>query len=84
MEPDAHSGVAYVVDVGPGDLGARVVLRARLPGGGATDVLGHLAAWSGGEVVVRTRTGEVRVAEAALLAAKRVPEAPPRRRAAGP
>ncbi len=67
----------YARTAGPGDVGARVVLRRRLPGGGSGDVLGHVQRWADGEVAVRTRTGEVvLVAEADLLAAKRVPEPP--------
>ena len=66
--------------VGPADVGARVVLRHRVPDGGLTDVLGHVERWADGVVAVRTRTGElVEVAEAALVAGKRVPPAPPRR-----
>ena len=69
----------YVTDVSPADVGARVVLRHALPGGGATDVLGELLSWADGVLEVQTRSGPVRVPEGALLAAKRVPPAPPRR-----
>ncbi len=70
----------YALSAGPADVGARVVLRRALPGGGLTDVLGHVERWADGVVTVRTRTGEiVDVAEADLVAAKRVPEPPARR-----
>lgn len=79
MDTAEPAGVRYVTDVGPGDVGARIVLRHRLPDGRLTDALGHVQRWSDGVVVVRTRTGEVAVAEGDLVAAKRVPEPPPRR-----
>lgn len=79
MSADQPPGVRYALTAGPGDVGARVVLRHRLTGGGLTDVLGHVERWSGGIVQVRTRTGTVVVAETDLVAAKRVPEPPPRR-----
>ena len=61
------------------DLGVRVVVRHRLAGGGATDVLGHLVSWSDGTLVIASRQGEVPVAEDTLLAIKRIPEPPSRR-----
>ena len=65
------------MSAGPADVGARVVLRRRLPEGALGDVLGHVEQWSDGVVRVRTRTGTtVEVAEADLVAAKRVPERP--------
>ena len=64
----------YVTTAGPADVGARVVLRRRLPEGGLGDVLGHVESWSDGVVRIRTRTGEVEVAEVDLVAAKRVPD----------
>lgn len=72
-------GVRYALTAGPADVGARVVLRRTLPGGGLSDVLGHVERWADGAVTVRTRDGrlvEVRVAD--LVAAKRVPEPPAR------
>ena len=70
--------------VGPADVGARVVLRHRVPDGRLTDVLGHVERWADGVVAVRTRTGAlVEVAEAALVAGKRIPPAPLRRGGAG-
>lgn len=80
------AGVTYTVALTPDDVGARVVLRRRLPDPPPGtpplgDVLGELVSWSDGKLVVRTRSGEsVTVAEASLLAAKRVPPAPVRRR----
>ncbi len=69
----------YALSAGPDDVGHRVVLRRRVDGG-LTDVLGHVERWSGGTVAVRTRHGDlVEVAEADLVAAKRVPEPPARR-----
>lgn len=79
VSADEPSGVRYAVTAGPGDVGARVVLRHRLPDGGLTDVLGYVERWSDGTVQVRTRTGTTVVAEADLVAAKRVPEPPARR-----
>ena len=70
----------YALTAGPSDVGARVVLRRRLPDGRLTDVLGHVLAWSDGVVRVRTRDGGVvALAEGDLVAAKRVPEPPARR-----
>lgn len=69
----------YRFEVGPSDVGARVVLRRRLPEGGLGDVLGVLEHWSDGAVRVLTRSGPVEVAPADLVAAKRVPDPPARR-----
>ncbi|MFW6090810.1 MAG: N-acetylglutamate synthase, CG3035 family [Actinomycetota bacterium] len=60
------------------DVGRRVVVRYRLrepaDGARATDVLGVLMSWSGGTLVVRTKTGAlVSVDEGDVLAAKVVP-----------
>ena len=79
VSADQPPGVRYALSAGPDDVGARVVLRRRLPEGGLGDVLGHVERWSAGTVAVRTRTGTVVVAEADLVAAKRVPEPPARR-----
>lgn len=74
-------GVRYVVDVGPGSSGVRVVVRRRLPDGQLGDVLGQLLSWEAGHVVVERRDGSVvDVAAADVVAAKQVPPAPPRRR----
>jgi len=79
VSADQPPGVRYALSAGPADVGARVVLRHRLPEGGVTDVLGHVRRWSDGTVEVLTRTGTAVVAEADLVAAKRVPEPPARR-----
>ena len=79
VSTDQPPGVKYALTAGPADVGARVVLRHRLADGGLTDVLGHVQRWSGGTVELRTRTGTAVVAEADLVAAKRVPEPPTRR-----
>ena len=65
--------------LGPADVGARVVVRRRLPDGLLGDVLGELLTWSD-EVVVRDRHGQlVRIARTDVVLGKRVPPAPPRR-----
>lgn len=70
----------YARTAGPADVGARVVVRRRLPGGGLGDVLGHLERWSDGLLAVRTRDGGlVELAEDDVVAAKPVPEPPTRR-----
>lgn len=71
----------YTVDVGPGDSGVRVTIRRRLPEGGLGDVLGQLLSWADGVLVVERRDGtEVTIAEQDVVAAKRIPPAPERRR----
>jgi GNAT superfamily N-acetyltransferase len=65
--------------VGPSDVGSRVVLRRRLPGGRTGDLLGELLAWGDGVARVATRHGEVEVAIADVVAGKPVPPAPSRR-----
>ncbi len=67
--------------LGPTDVGQRVVLRRRLPGGRFADVLGDLVAWDrdgDGLARVVTRHGEVAVALRDVVAGKPVP---PRRSA---
>lgn len=74
----------YTRDVGPGDRDVRVSLRRRLPEGGMGDVLGQLLGWADGRVLIQDRHGTTHeVAEDDVVAAKRVPPAPPRR-GAGP
>jgi len=74
-------GVRYVRDVSPADVGVRVSLRRRLAEGGLGDVLGVVEAWQDGVVRVRRRDDAlVDVAEADVVAIKRVPPAPERRR----
>ena len=61
------------------DVGARVMVRRRLSDGGYGDVLGELVAWSD-EVVVRDRHGVQHVmAQADVIAGKRIPPPPARR-----
>jgi N-acetylglutamate synthase len=74
----------YVVRITPTDVGERVSIRARIPatpgGPTTTDTLGHLRRWSDGVLEVEQRDGAIRtIAEADLLAARKVPPAPPRR-----
>jgi hypothetical protein len=59
--------------------GTRVVARHRVPGG-FTDALGYLRSCDGVECRIDTRHGPVTVPLANVVAAKRVPEPPPRRR----
>ena len=60
-------------------MGARVVLRRRLPDGALGDLLGELRRWDD-EVVVRDRTGTDHVVRPAdVVAGKRVPPPPVRR-----
>jgi N-acetylglutamate synthase len=73
--------VRYVVDVGPGDSAVRVTVRRRLPEGGLGDVLGELLSWADGCLVVQRRDGtKVTIDEADVVAAKRIPPPPERRR----
>jgi hypothetical protein len=81
VESAQPSGVKYTIDVGVGDSGVRVSLRRRLPDGGYGDVLGMLLSWTPSLVRVERRDGTVvEVAPADVVAAKRVPPAPERRR----
>jgi hypothetical protein len=74
------AGVRYVRDLGPADVGSRVVVRHALPAGGTSDLLGVLLAWDE-QVVVRDRSGvEHAVDRTAVVAGKPVPPAPERRR----
>jgi len=81
VESGRPFGVRYARDVGPGASGVRVSLRRRLREGGYGDVLGLLLSWSDGVVLVERASGErVEVAEADVVAVKRVPPPPARRR----
>ena len=81
MESSREAGVRYVRDVGPGDSGVRVSLRRTLPEGGYGDVLGDLLSWDDALVRVRRRDGSVvEVEPGTVVAAKRVPPPPERRR----
>ncbi|KNH16919.1 hypothetical protein ACU18_12205 [Arthrobacter sp. ZBG10] len=59
--------------------GTRVVVRYRIPEG-FTDALGDLVACDAGSVTVQTRQAAVVIPLGAVVAAKSVPPAPPRRR----
>lgn len=65
-------------------IGARVVVRYRLPDGWRSDALGELLESSADGVVIRTRRGDVRVAAADIELGKIVPPAPLRRRRPAP
>ncbi len=70
----------YVVRIGPGDVGRRVVIRWRRPGPAGqdevADVLGYLERADGQVFAVRNRRGElVEVPVERALAAKVVPDA---------
>lgn len=74
----------YVIRIGPSDVGARVSVRSRIeaaPGQPtATDAVGVLRSWAEGVLVVERRDGtRARVAEADLLAGRRIPPEPIRR-----
>lgn len=60
------------------DPGTRVVARYRVPGG-FTDALGYLRSCDGTACEIDTRRGPVTVPLANVVAAKQVPEPPPRR-----
>ena len=59
-------------------VGTRLVVRYRLHGEahGATDALGELVRVGAAECILRTRRGEVVIAIADIVAAKRVPPPP--------
>ncbi len=59
-------------------LGTRVVVRTTVPGG-LTDTLGYLRRLDGLTCEIQTRRGLRRVILADVVAAKPVPEPPPRR-----
>jgi hypothetical protein len=78
--PGGAGNARYTRDVGAGDTGVRVSLRRRLRQGGLGDVVGVVERWDGGVVRVRDRRDVLHeVAEADVVAAKRVPPAPERR-----
>lgn len=80
MTPAHPPGARYVLSLTQDDVGARVVVRRRLPDGGSGDLLGELVVWDE-LVVVRDRAGvEHEVARTDVVAAKRVPPPPERRR----
>ncbi|MFC0865784.1 hypothetical protein ACFHYQ_26140 [Sphaerimonospora cavernae] len=62
-----------VVTVNPDDVGRRVTLRRRVPGG-FRDAVGVLESWHDGVLAVRKRDGTlVEIAEETLVAGKVVP-----------
>jgi hypothetical protein len=66
----------YVVRLTPADVGQRVVIRWRRPGGEVTDVLGTLEACDSRSFTIRTARGElVVVPRERALAGKVVPPA---------
>jgi len=81
-----EAGNLRAVPSGPADVlrtappGARVVSRYRITGG-FTDALGYLRSCNDSACVVDTRRGEVTVPLSDVVAAKQVPEPPPRRSA---
>jgi hypothetical protein len=72
------------------DVGRRVTVRRRLPpepgGPSTTDTVGRLVSWSDDDVLTVVRRDEtgVTIPLGEVLAAKVIPEPPPRRRTAGP
>ena len=71
--------MSYARALSAADVGARVVVRRRLPDGKLGDLLGELLAW-GAAVVVRDRHGVEHVGDRAdVVAGKPVPPAPARR-----
>lgn len=73
----------YVVRITPADVGRRVSVRYRIPGGpgqpSASDAVGTLRSWGEGRLRVERRDGtEAVIAEADLLAG-RVVGPPPQR-----
>lgn len=71
----------YVVRISPADIGRRVSVRARThTHPSATDTVGVLRSWENDTLVVERRDGTLaRIPEADLLAARVVPDPPPRR-----
>ena len=69
----------YERSLGAADVGARVMVRRRLPDGQYGDVLGELVSWAD-EVAVRDRHGVTHVMPADdVVAGKRIPPPPARR-----
>lgn len=77
---DEPVGVRYAREVGPGDAGIRISLRRRYPDGQLGDVLGVLESWVDGVVTVVRASGErIVLAEADVVATRRIPPPPARR-----
>lgn len=63
------------------DVGSRVTVRSRTADGYMTDAVGVLEACDEREFVIRTKRGDlVRVDRALVVAAKPIPDTPPRPR----
>jgi len=81
--PGARPAALLAVRISPADVGRRVTVRYRYDVSLLTDVVGRLLAWDQGPepaLTVESRDGSVVVVPVALVvAAKVVPEAPPRR-----
>ncbi len=60
------------------DVGHRVVVRRRVPGG-LSDLLGVLSSWTTDGLTVETVVGPVAVPAGDVVAGKRVPARPARR-----
>ncbi len=74
-EPAARRAAGFLQSAAPG---IRVVARYRIPGG-FSDALGRLLRCDGTDCVIQTRRGEIRLPLSAVVAAKQVPDPPPRR-----
>lgn len=71
--------------ISPKDVGHRVSVRIRLPGGGFTDIVGVVESWADGVLTLRRRDGSTTEVEESTIAASRVvPPVPPRRRGGRP
>lgn len=74
-----------VTNMPPWDvLGARVVVRRRLPapdefGHRLTDAVGEIVDLQDDRITVRTRRGDVTIERSTIVAAKQIPPPPPRR-----
>jgi hypothetical protein len=81
--PGARPAALLAVRISPADVGRRVTVRHRYDATTLTDVVGRLLAWDDGPeptLRVERRDGSVTVVPLGLVvAAKVVPEAPPRR-----
>ncbi|WP_443673236.1 putative acetyltransferase [Frankia tisae] len=73
----------YVVRITQADIGARVMIRRRIPGPiPLSDVLGTLRSWSAHVLTVETAEGtRVQITEDDVVAARAIPPRPPARRA---
>jgi hypothetical protein len=76
VTPVSPGAVATIV---ASELGTRLVVRYRLDDG-ATDALGYLRGKTETTCTIETRRGDCIVVLADVIAAKPVPEPPPRRR----